>query len=97
MQNVLIGGEQVGQSTLERFYALHVAVLPALVVVTICLHIWRVRKDGFAVERSAVGGTTGTFAEGATDRDSAPSLSGRTRRAGRPLWRANPGPRRRRP
>ena len=39
MQNVLIGGGQVGQSTLERFYALHVAVLPALVVVTICLHI----------------------------------------------------------
>jgi quinol-cytochrome oxidoreductase complex cytochrome b subunit len=65
MQNVLIGGEQVGQSTLERFYALHVAVLPALVVVTICLHIWRVRKDGFAVERSAVA-ATGTFAEGAT-------------------------------
>jgi quinol-cytochrome oxidoreductase complex cytochrome b subunit len=65
MQNVLIGGGQVGQSTLERFYALHVAVLPALVVVTICLHIWRVRKDGFAVERSAVA-ATGTFAEGAT-------------------------------
>ena len=66
MQNLLIGGEQVGQSTLERFYALHVAVLPALVVVTICLHIWRVRKDGFAVERSSVAGPTGTFEEEAT-------------------------------
>jgi quinol-cytochrome oxidoreductase complex cytochrome b subunit len=66
MQNFLIGGEQVGQSTLERFYALHVAVLPAMVVLTICLHIWRVRKDGFAVERSAVAGSTGTFEEAAT-------------------------------
>ena len=66
MQNFLIGGEQVGQSTLERFYALHVAVLPALVVVTICLHIWRVRKDGFAVERSSVAQPTGTFEEEAT-------------------------------
>ena len=66
MQNLLIGGEQIGQSTLERFYALHVAVLPALVVLAICLHIWRVRKDGFAVERSSVAGPTGTFEEEAT-------------------------------
>ena len=66
IQNVLIGGEQIGQSTLQRFYALHVAVLPALVVVTICIHIWRVRKDGFAVERSSVGAATGTFEEEAT-------------------------------
>ena len=76
MQNLLIGGEQVGQSTLERFYALHVAVLPALVVVTICLHIWRVRKDGFAVERSSVAGPTGTFEEEATARPSPAVLPG---------------------
>ncbi|HZQ87198.1 MAG TPA: cytochrome bc complex cytochrome b subunit [Acidimicrobiales bacterium] len=66
IQNVLIGGEQVGQSTLQRFYALHVAVLPALLVVTICVHIWRVRKDGFATPRTSVGGPTGTFEEEAT-------------------------------
>jgi quinol-cytochrome oxidoreductase complex cytochrome b subunit len=66
IQNVFVGGEQIGQSTLQRFYALHVAVLPALVVVAICIHIWRVRKDGFAVERSAVGHPTGTFEEEAT-------------------------------
>jgi quinol-cytochrome oxidoreductase complex cytochrome b subunit len=65
IQNVLIGGEQIGQSTLQRFYALHVAVLPVLVVMTICVHIWRVRKDGFATERSSVA-TTGTFEEEAT-------------------------------
>ena len=66
IQNVFVGGEQIGQSTLQRFYALHVAVLPALVVVAICIHIWRVRKDGFAVERSTVGHPTGTFEEEAT-------------------------------
>jgi quinol-cytochrome oxidoreductase complex cytochrome b subunit len=54
-QDVLIGGDQIGQATLLRFYALHVAVLPILVVVTLCIHIWRVRKDGFAVDRPSAG------------------------------------------
>jgi quinol-cytochrome oxidoreductase complex cytochrome b subunit len=68
IQNVLIGGEQIGQTTLLRFYALHVAVLPVLVVIVVCLHIWRVRKDGFAVERTPAGAESlgGTFAEEAT-------------------------------
>jgi len=64
LQNLLIGGDQIGQPTLLRFYALHVAVLPVLVVVILCIHIWRVRKDGFAVERSSAG----TFEEEATAR-----------------------------
>jgi Cytochrome b subunit of the bc complex len=55
VQNLLIGGDQIGQSTLLRFYALHVAVLPAALVMIIGIHIWRVRKDGFAVRRSNVG------------------------------------------
>jgi quinol-cytochrome oxidoreductase complex cytochrome b subunit len=69
IQNLLIGGEQIGQTTLLRFYALHVAVLPALVVLVVCLHIWRVRKDGFAVERTPAGveSSVGTFAEEATE------------------------------
>ncbi|MGZ4717354.1 MAG: cytochrome b N-terminal domain-containing protein [Acidimicrobiales bacterium] len=62
LQNLLIGGDQIGQPTLLRFYALHVAVLPATVVVVLSVHIWRVRKDGFAVERSSVG----AFSEEAT-------------------------------
>jgi len=62
LQNVLIGGPQIGQATLLRFYALHVAVLPITVVVMICIHIWRVRKDGFAVKRSS----SGAFEEEAT-------------------------------
>ena len=54
--------DQIGQPTLLRFYALHVAVLPATVVLALSVHIWRVRKDGFAVQRSSVG----TFSEEAT-------------------------------
>ena len=65
LQDLLIGGPQIGQPTLLRFYALHVAVLPISVVVALSIHIWRVRKDGFAVERSAVG-TSGAFEEEAT-------------------------------
>lgn len=67
LQDLLIGGPQVGQTTLLRFYALHVAVLPMLLALMLTVHIWRVRKDGFAVERSSVG----TFAEEATERPAA--------------------------
>jgi cytochrome b-561 len=67
LQDLLIGGPQVGQNTLLRFYALHVAVLPSLLTLMLVVHIWRVRKDGFAVERASVG----AFAEEATDRPAA--------------------------
>lgn len=62
LQKLLIGGSQIGQTTLLRFYALHVAVLPVAVVLVLCIHIWRVRKDGFAVQRPSAG----TFEEEAT-------------------------------
>jgi quinol-cytochrome oxidoreductase complex cytochrome b subunit len=55
VRDLLIGGEQIGQATLERFYALHVAVLPISLVLLLTVHIWRVRKDGFAVERGGTG------------------------------------------
>jgi len=67
LRDLLIGGDQIGQSTLLRFYALHVAVLPAALVTILGVHIWRVRKDGFAVRRSNVG----AFAEQATARPAA--------------------------
>ncbi len=63
LQNLLIGGPQVGQNTLLRFYALHVAVLPMVLAMMLVVHIWRVRKDGFAIERTSVG----AFSEEATE------------------------------
>ena len=62
LRELLIGGDQIGQATLQRFYALHVAVLPLSLVLLLTVHIWRVRKDGFAVKR----GGSGAFAEEAT-------------------------------
>jgi len=45
-QRMLLGGVEVGQSALIRFYTLHIAVLPVLMVVLMAVHFWRVRKDG---------------------------------------------------
>ncbi len=64
LRDLLLGGAQIGQATLLRFYALHVFVLPAALTVLLAVHIWRVRKDGFAVQQV----TGGAFAEEATER-----------------------------
>jgi len=45
-REILLGGTEVGQNALIRFYTLHVAVLPLLITLLISLHVWRVRKDG---------------------------------------------------
>ncbi|MGB4871632.1 MAG: cytochrome b N-terminal domain-containing protein [Candidatus Promineifilaceae bacterium] len=44
--NFLLGGPEVGQAALRNFYAIHVAVLPALLVMMMSYHFWKVRKDG---------------------------------------------------
>jgi quinol-cytochrome oxidoreductase complex cytochrome b subunit len=46
LQFVLLGDTSVGQEALLRFYVLHVAVLPAILVLLIAIHFWRIRKDG---------------------------------------------------
>src|SRR6266567_3387087 len=69
LRDLLLGGAQIGQATLLRFYALHVVVLPLTLTVLLALHIWRVRKDGFAVQQP----TSGAFAEQATERPSGPA------------------------
>ncbi len=43
---ILLGGREVGQPALIRFYALHIVVLPFALIALIALHLWRVRKDG---------------------------------------------------
>ncbi len=45
-RELLLGGIEVGQNALIRFYTLHIAVLPLIMTLIISLHIWRVRKDG---------------------------------------------------
>jgi cytochrome b-561 len=43
---LLLGGNQIEQNTLLRFYVLHCFFLPALVLFLFLWHMWRVRKDG---------------------------------------------------
>lgn len=45
-REMLLGGTEVSQNALIRFYTLHIAVLPLFITLLISLHLWRVRKDG---------------------------------------------------
>lgn len=46
LNQLLLGGPEVGQGALSNFYALHVAVLPVLLFLTASYHFWKVRRDG---------------------------------------------------
>ncbi len=46
IREILLGGHTVGQEALIRFYVLHVAILPSLVILFTIVHFWRIRKDG---------------------------------------------------
>jgi quinol-cytochrome oxidoreductase complex cytochrome b subunit len=46
ISRLVLGGNEVGQGALNNFYALHVAVLPAVTVIALAYHFWKVRKDG---------------------------------------------------
>ena len=43
---ILIGGFDVGQGGLIRFYTLHVIGLPLLAAIFMAVHFWRIRRDG---------------------------------------------------
>jgi ubiquinol-cytochrome c reductase cytochrome b subunit len=48
LQQVIQGGNEYGQLTLPRFYALHVFVLPGLLLGLLGLHLWLFRRHGVA-------------------------------------------------
>jgi len=43
---LLLGGHGINENALLRFYVLHCAVLPLLLIVGVSVHVWRLRKDG---------------------------------------------------
>ena len=43
---VLLGGKEIGNETLLRWYVLHVLMFPFIIVIFMAIHFWRVRKDG---------------------------------------------------
>ena len=49
----VLGGTEPGPVTLMNFYALHTAILPALLLFVLPFHFWRIRKaNGLVVPRS---------------------------------------------
>lgn len=49
MLSILRGGENVTGATLTRFYAIHVAVLPAIMTAFLALHLYMVQRHGMSV------------------------------------------------
>ena len=43
---LLLGGLEVSQNTLLRFYVLHIMFMPLITAVFLAIHFWRIRKDG---------------------------------------------------
>lgn len=43
---LLLGGNEIGEYTVLRFYVLHCVILPLVLTGLVALHFWRVRKDG---------------------------------------------------
>lgn len=71
-RQILLGGPEVGGDALLRFYVLHIYALPTLIALLLAVHVWRVRKDGFAVaDREEAGGpeavAAGPAVEAVTD------------------------------
>jgi quinol-cytochrome oxidoreductase complex cytochrome b subunit len=46
LRNLLLGGPAVGQGALSNFYAIHVVVIPLLLISISLYHFWKVRKNG---------------------------------------------------
>lgn len=46
----LLGGNEINQNTLIRFYVLHCMFLPIVVTGLFMWHMWRIRKDGLACD-----------------------------------------------
>ena len=48
MLRFLRGGDSVTGSTLTRFFGFHVAILPALTILVLVLHLWLIQKQGMS-------------------------------------------------
>ncbi|MAE77257.1 MAG: quinol:cytochrome C oxidoreductase [Planctomycetes bacterium] len=52
LQGVLYGGAGIGPQTLNRFFALHVLVLPAALIGLLVLHLYLIQRHGIAPTRT---------------------------------------------
>jgi len=51
LSRALLGGDEVTEVTLVRFYALHVGILPAATAALVALHLYRLRRAGGLARR----------------------------------------------
>jgi quinol-cytochrome oxidoreductase complex cytochrome b subunit len=59
LQYGIVGGDEIGSSTLINFYALHVVLTPVLLFALMNWHFWYIRKAGGVVPPSAPPGDPG--------------------------------------
>ncbi len=57
IREIAIGGNEYGNLTLTRFYALHVIVMPALVFALVAAHVWLARRHGATPHRDSEAAT----------------------------------------
>jgi quinol-cytochrome oxidoreductase complex cytochrome b subunit/mono/diheme cytochrome c family protein len=55
LRTIIVGGPEYGNATLTRFYALHVAIIPALIVVLLIAHVAVFRRHGITAPKDAEG------------------------------------------
>lgn len=48
VRQILLGGDVVGGATLTRFFALHIAIVPGLLIILLVAHFWMIRKQGIS-------------------------------------------------
>ncbi|MFQ5884970.1 MAG: cytochrome bc complex cytochrome b subunit [Thermoplasmata archaeon] len=48
LREVLIGGSVINPSTLTRFYAMHIGIIPLAIMILMLVHFYLVRKHGIA-------------------------------------------------
>jgi quinol-cytochrome oxidoreductase complex cytochrome b subunit len=54
LQELVLGGNELGPATISNFYAIHTAILPALLLFALPFHFWRIRKaNGLVIPRSS--------------------------------------------
>jgi quinol-cytochrome oxidoreductase complex cytochrome b subunit len=46
--SIILGGDKVSAATLTRFFAFHIALVPATLIVFLIGHFWMIRKQGIA-------------------------------------------------
>lgn len=52
LTDIVRGGPEVNEITIQRFFALHVVILPALFIPVLMFHLWLVQKHGNAIPES---------------------------------------------